>query len=71
MKKIITWEINLEFKILPCPIEKIDAAFEFYVNSGLNEPIIIRKNTHVDFIDKKLDNVRFVKVNSLLVVREH
>ena len=42
-----------------------------YVNRRLNEPSINRNNTHVDFNDKILDNVRFVKVNSMPAVREH
>ena len=33
-----------------------------YLDRRINEPSIIRKNTHVDFNDKKLNNVRFVKV---------
>ena len=30
-----------------------------------------KNNTPTDFNDKKIDNVRFVKVNSMLAVREH
>ena len=33
-------------------------------------PSKIKNTTHVDFKDKKLDNVRFVKVNSMSAVRE-
>ena len=42
-----------------------------YVASKLNDPSTIKNITHVDFNDKSLDNVRFVKVNSPLAVREH
>ena len=42
-----------------------------YVDIRLIEPSIIRNTAHVDFNDKNLDNVRFVKVNSLPAVREH
>ena len=31
-----------------------------YVDSGLNDPSIIRNNTHFDFNDKNLENVRFL-----------
>ena len=42
-----------------------------YVGSGLNDPSILRNSTHVDFSNKNLDNVRFVKLNSLPAVWEH
>ena len=42
-----------------------------YVDSRLNDPSKIRNNTHVDFNDKNLDSVRFVKINSMPAVREH
>ena len=42
-----------------------------YADIGLTDPSIKRNTTHVDFDDKNLDNVRFVKVNSLPAVREH
>ena len=42
-----------------------------YVDGRLNDPSIIRNNTHVYFNEKLLDNVRFVKVNSMPAVREH
>ena len=37
----------------------------------LNDPSIIKNNTHVDFNEKNLDNVRLVKVNSMPEVGEH
>ena len=42
-----------------------------YVDKKLNDPSIIENTAHVDFNDKNLDNVRFVKVNSMPAVREH
>ena len=33
--------------------------------------VLLQNNAHVDFNDKNLDSVRFVKVNSLPAVREH
>ena len=54
-----------------CPQQKSNAVCKSYVDSGLNDPSINRNNANVDFNDKNLDNVRFVKVNSLRAVREH
>ena len=42
-----------------------------FVNKKLNDPSITNNTAHVDFNDKNLDNVRFVKVNSKPAVREH
>ena len=66
-------DINNRFKNrnLPCAKEISYAVCKSYVASGLNDPSIIRNTAHVDFNDKSLDNVRFVKVNSLPAVREH
>ena len=36
-----------------------------------NDPSIIRNTAHVDFQDKSLGNVRFVKVNRFPSAREH
>ena len=66
-------DMKNQFKIknIPCPQENSDAVCKSYVDSELNDPSLIRKSAHVDFNDKNLDNVRFVKVNSLPAVREH
>ena len=42
-----------------------------YVDSRWKDPSIIRSTAHVDFNHKKLDNIRFSKINSLPAVREH
>ena len=42
-----------------------------YVDYKFDDPSIIKNNTLVDFNDKNLDKVRFVKVNSMPAVREH
>ena len=42
-----------------------DAASKNYVYNLFNDPSIIKNTSHVNFKDKKLDNVRFVKVNSM------
>ena len=58
-------------KKIACPIENTDAACKFYVDSGLNDPSITRRNAHVDLNDKNFYTVRFVRINSLPAVREH
>ena len=46
--------LTKKFKIkkLPCPQKNSDAAYKSYVDSGLNDPSIIRNTAHVDFDDK-------------------
>ena len=56
---------------LSCPQEISDAVSKSYVDGGLKDPSIKRNTALVDFNDKNLDNVRFVKVKSLPAVREH
>ena len=41
-----------------------------YVDNKFNDPTIKKNTTHVDFNDKNLDNVRFIKVNSMPAVGE-
>ena len=42
-----------------------------YVDNLFDDPSIIKNSAHVDFNDKNLDNVRFVKINSLPAVGEN
>ena len=56
---------------LPCPQKNSDAVCGSYVDSGLNDPSLIRNTAHVEFNEKKLDNVRSVRVNSLPTLRKH
>ena len=58
-------------KILPNPISIGEPVSKQYVDNKFNDPSIIKNTTHVDFNDKNLDNVRFVKVNSMPAVGEH
>ena len=62
---------QFRIKNLPFPVENADAVCKSYVDSGLNHTSIIRNTAHVDFNDENLDNVRFVKVNSLPAVSQH
>ena len=58
-------------KNLPDPISIREAASKIYVNIKLNDPSIIKNTADVEFIDKKLHNVRFIKVNSIPTLEEH
>ena len=49
------------FKHLPDPISIREQASKNYVEKKFNDPSIIENTTHVDFNDKNLDNLRFVK----------
>ena len=53
------------------PWTTIEIPTKNYVDNKFNDPSIIRNNAHLDFNDKNLDNVRFVKVNNMSAVREH
>ena len=44
---------------------------KIYVGKKFNDPSIIKNTAHVEFNDKNLDNVRFVKFNSMPAVGEH
>ena len=56
---------------LTSPKTILEVPTKIYVDNKFNDPSIIRNNAHVDFNDKNLVNVRFVKVNSMPDVREH
>ena len=58
-------------KNLPDPISIGEPVSKQYVDNKFNDPSIIKNIAHVDFNDKNLDNVRFVKVNSMPAVGEH
>ena len=62
---------QVKTKNLPCPRENSDAVCESCIHSGLNDSSIIRNTAQVDFNEKKLDKVRFGKVNSMPAVGEN
>ena len=67
----ITLKNQYKNKNLPDPTNLQDACSKNYVDIKFNDPSIIKNTAHVDFNDKNLDNVRFVKVNSMPAVGEH
>ena len=66
-------DLKNQFRIknLPDPISIGEPVSKQYVDNNFNDPSIIKNTAHVDFNDKNLDNVRFVKVNSMPAVGEH
>ena len=75
IEAIIEEDIDLKnqyrIKNLPDPISIGEAASEKYVDNNFNDPSIIKNTDHVVFNDKNLDNVRFIKINSIPAVGEH
>ena len=56
---------------LTLPKTKIELPTKNYVDKKSDDPSVIKNPTHVDFNDKNLDNVRFIKVNSFPAIPEH
>ena len=50
-------------KKLPDLLNTRETASKNFVDNLFNDPSIIKNTRHVNFNDKNLDNVRFVKVN--------
>ena len=61
-----------QFKIenLPYPINSKETASNACVDDKFSDPFLEKVKAIVDFNHRSLDNVRFVKVNSLLAFRE-
>ena len=53
------------------PISIREPASKLYVDKNFNDPRTIKNITYVDFKDKNLDNILFVKVKSVAAVEEH
>ena len=66
-------DLKNQFRIknVPDPISIREVCSKNYVDNLFNDPSIIKNTAHVDFNDKNLDNVRFVKVNSMTAIGEH
>ena len=79
--RIIYIEINIEHNIdlknqyriknLPDPVSIREAASKNYADNLFNDPSIVKNNAHVDFIDKNLNNVHSIKLNSFPTLEEH
>ena len=57
-------------KNLPDPISIRKAALKNYVDNEFNDPSIIKNTNQVDFDDKNLNNVHFIKANSIPTLEE-
>ena len=51
-------------------MSKREAASKNYVDKKFNDPSMIKNSTHVGFNDKNLDEVRFIRVNSMPILEE-
>ena len=58
-------------KYLKVPISIREAASKKYVDTSFNDPSMITNTAHVHFNVENLDNVRFIKMNSLPAVNQH
>ena len=58
-------------KSVPDPISIREAASKNYVDNKVNDSSIIKNTAHVDFSEKSLKNVLFIKVNSIPTLEEH
>ena len=52
---------------LTSPKTRIEVPTKNYVDNNFNDPIIIKNTDHVDFIDKNLGNIRWIRVNKMPV----
>ena len=53
------------------PETTLEITTKNYVDNKFNDPSLFRNSVHVEFNDKNLDNVRFIKVNSFPSIPEH
>ena len=54
----------------PDPISIREAAAKNYVDYKFNDAGILKNSAHVDFNDKNLNNVRFIKISSFPAIPE-
>ena len=50
---------------------EIEMLTKNYVDKKFDDPSIIKNTSHVDFNEKNLDNLKFIKVNSFAAIPEH
>ena len=63
MEEDVVMKNDFRIEKLPCPMEISDAVGKSYVDRGLNHPSMIRDTAHVDFNDKNIHFVPFIKSN--------
>ena len=56
---------------LSTPKTNIELPTKNYVDKKFNDPSIIKNKDHVDFNDKNIDNVGWIKVNKIPTIPEH
>ena len=67
----IDLKIQNRIKNLPDPVSIREAAPKNHVDNKFNVSRLIENTAHVDFKDKKLNNVRSIKVNSFPTLEQH
>ena len=70
MEEHIDMKNQDRLKKLPDAISIREGVSKLFAHNKFNDPSLSKNSAHVDFNDKKLDVVRFVKVNSMPVVNE-
>ena len=58
-------------KNLPDPISIREATSKNYVDNLFNDPSILKNTEHIDLIDKKITNARFIQVIQLPQIDTH
>ena len=66
-------DLKNQYKIknLPNTINTQDACNKDYVDNLINDPAILRNNTHIDLNDRNITNARFIQVNQLPQIDSH
>ena len=66
-------DLKNQFRIknLPDPKSIRDATCKIYVDNNFNDPSITKNDKDVDFNDKKIEHIKFVKVNYQPAVDSH
>ena len=71
MEEGLDMKNHFRIKILADPISIREPPSKIFFDTKFNDPGKLKNSAHVDCIHKKLNNVRFVKVNSIPAVGEH
>ena len=75
IENIIEEDIDLKhqykIKTLPHPINIREGVSKKFIYNNFHDPSILKNTTHVDFNNKKLNKLRFIKINKLPDFPEH